>query len=82
MSGSRHGGRKGLGENPCPTRVPVLWAGRCGGHTLHTAPCGCLAVGIQGLRLREGGCVWTGSSWKSLGLMEARDDRFSVLDIP
>jgi hypothetical protein len=23
-------GEKGGGESPCPTRVPVLWAGRCG----------------------------------------------------
>ena len=25
---SGHGGIKGVGENPCPTRVLVLWAGR------------------------------------------------------
>jgi hypothetical protein len=46
VSGSRHGGIKGVGENPHPARVPVLWAGGCGGlsRTFHAAPGGHLAV--------------------------------------
>jgi hypothetical protein len=44
--GSGPGGIKGVGVNPCPTRVPVLWTERHGGllHAVHTAPGGCLAV--------------------------------------
>jgi hypothetical protein len=58
------------------TRVPVLRAGRCGGlpHTFHAALGGCLAVGSHE--------EWTSGSPRSLGLMEARDNRFSVLGIP
>ena len=40
------GGKRGVGENPCPARVPMLWVGRRGGlpHTFHATPGGCLAV--------------------------------------
>jgi hypothetical protein len=49
VSGSGHGGIKGVEENPCPARVPVLWAGvgvqRTAEHSPRGPPSGCLAVG-------------------------------------
>ena len=58
---------KEVGENLCPARVPVLWAGRSGRlpHAFHVA--------------RRG---WIRGSLRSLGLTEARDNRFSVSGIP
>ena len=42
MLGAGRGGIKGVGENLCPTRVPVLWVGRCGRCcTLYTPQVGC-----------------------------------------
>jgi hypothetical protein len=81
MLGSGHGRIKGVGENPRPTRVAVLWAGNledCS--SLSTQPwvgawlCEAMDPVLRGW--------WTGSSPRSLGLMEARDNRFSVSDIP
>ena len=75
---SGHGGIKGVGENPSPTRVPVLWAGRCrstAGHMLSTQP----QVGVwlwEAMDPARGG--WTRGGPRSLGLTEARDNRFSV----
>ena len=74
-------GKEGVGENPSPTRVPVLWAGGRG----RTAAC--FSRGPRWVS----GCVkpwtpalmgWTEGTLKSLGLTEARENRFSVLDIP
>ena len=48
-------------------------------HAFHAAPGGCLAVGRHGTPTRRG---WTRGSLRSLGLTEARDNRFSVLGIP
>jgi hypothetical protein len=72
-----------VGENPCPTRVPVFWAGGCRGvsHAFHMAPGGCLAVGTHRLQPMSG-CGWARGSSRSLGLTEARDNRFSVAGIP
>jgi hypothetical protein len=65
-------------ENPRPARVPVLWAG---GHRLlhafHVSPGRCLAVEV-----RDSSPRWTRGSPRSLGLMETRDNRFSVSVIP
>ena len=74
-------GIKGVGENPCPARVPVLWAGRRGRTTkpFPRGPGGCLAMGSHGTPPLQG---WTRGSLRSLGLTEARDNRFSVSGIP
>ena len=63
-----------MGENPSPARVLVLWAGRCGRllHAFHAVPgwvSGC-------------GKLQTRGSLRSLGLIEDRNNRFSVLGIP
>ena len=78
MEGSGHGGIKGVGENPCPARVPVLWVGRLGRTVAHfpqgpgwVSPCG-------KLRTQPAEGVNNGQSKAS----EARDNRFSVLGIP
>jgi hypothetical protein len=44
-------GERGVGENPRPARVPVLWVGRCGRTTKRFPHCpyGCLAVGSHGI---------------------------------
>jgi hypothetical protein len=68
---------KGVGENKRPTRVLVLWVGRCAGR------------GTAALSLHSPGWVsgfgkpwnsslwgWRGSNLKSLDLIEARGDRF------
>ena len=72
---------KGVGENPHLARVMVLWAGRLRRLLLafYTAPGGCLAVGSHWTLVQQG--VDTGSP-RSLGLLEARDNRFSVSGIP
>jgi hypothetical protein len=69
-----------VGENPCPARVLVLWAGRCRrtAATFHVALGGCLAVGSD----RPSPQGWTRGSPRSLRLTEARDNRFSVSGIP
>jgi hypothetical protein len=44
-----------VGENPCPARVPVLWAdAERLPQALHDALGGCLAVGSQGIPDRHG----------------------------
>ena len=53
----------------------MLWAGRHGRVARHFP----LSLGWTSKPLGRG---WTKDSPRSLGLMEARDDRFSVLDIP
>jgi hypothetical protein len=80
MRGSGHGEIKGVGENPRPATVLVLWAGRHG----RTVACfphvlgGCLAVGSY----RPSPWGRTRGRHRCLGLMEARDNRFSVSGIP
>jgi hypothetical protein len=54
----------------------VLWVG---GPGRTTALGGCPAVGVHGTQPVVG---WTRSSLRSLGLTEARDNRFSVSGIP
>jgi hypothetical protein len=56
LLGSGHGGikewgLKGVGENPRPARVLVLWTDGCRRlpHAFHAAPGGCLAVGSHGI---------------------------------
>ena len=71
-----------MGENPHHARVPGLWGGRfrellC---TLH-APW----VGVwlwEATEPQSAGGGEGAPSLRSLGLTEARDDRFSVWDIP
>ena len=80
LLGTECGGVKGVGENPCLVRVPVLWAGGCG----RTAACMWPRVGVwlwEATELQLG-AGWTRGNPRSLGLMEARDNRFSVSDIP
>ena len=48
-------------------------------HTFHVAPGGCLAVGSHRTQARG---EWKRGNQRSLGLTEARDNRFSVLGIP
>ena len=48
-------------------------------HNFHGAPDGCLTVGSHGTQPARG---WTRGSPRSLGLTEARDNRFSVSGIP
>jgi hypothetical protein len=48
-------------------------------HAFHTISGECLAVGSHRTYLSRG---WTRVGPRSLGLTEARDSRFSVLDIP
>ena len=70
-----------VGENLHPARVLVLWSGRHWKITAHFPQGpggGCLAVGSYRPILRG----WTRSSPGSLGLTEARDNRFSVSGIP
>jgi hypothetical protein len=60
-------------------------SGRTQGTAAHSprGPCGCLAVGSHGTwNPSPRGKAWRGRSPRSLGLMEARDDRFSsqILD--
>jgi hypothetical protein len=76
---------KGVGENLCPTRVPVLWAGGHG-RTVARFPCSPGWVSSCGkprnpAHVGAGGRKARGCS-RSLGLTEARDNRFSVLGIP
>jgi hypothetical protein len=75
-----HGGIKGVGENPSPARVPLLWAGRHRGvpHAFHTAT---WVSGCGKPRTPALGGVDKGSP-RSLDLTEARDNRFSVSGIP
>ena len=48
----------------------------------YTAPGGCLAVGSQRTPARGSWGVWTSGIPRSLSLMDARDNRFSVSGIP
>ena len=75
------GGKRGVGENPHPARVPVLWAGGRGRTATRFARGPRWASGcVKPLTPHSG--WWTRGSPRSLGLTEARDNRFSVSDIP
>ena len=72
---------KGVGENLHPARVPLFWVGRRG-RTATRFPRGPGWVSGCGKPLIPLGGGWTKGSSRSLGLMEARDKRFSVSGIP
>ena len=75
--GSRVWGKRGEGEKPCPTRVPVLWVGRCGrtAHALHAAPGGHLAVLTTVVVYHHGGWWKSGSPrYQVLSLWELRTE--------
>ena len=76
MWGSGHGGIKRVGEKPPSARVPVLWVGRWGGLLRLSTVGFCLCEAMDPV-LRE----VDGGNPRSLGLTEARDNRFSVPDI-
>jgi hypothetical protein len=65
--GSGRGEIKRVGENPRPTRVLLLWAGRRRElpHALHVAPDGCLALGSHGPQPTEVGQGSVQGLWAS-----------------
>ena len=79
--GSRHGGIKGVGENPSPARVPVLWAGGCGRMFCSPHSPSWISCSVKPWTQSLVGWMWRGSL-RSLSLIEARDNRFSVSDNP